>query len=91
MRERQVERALVDGVRAKGGICAKWVAPGQRGVPDRIIVIKGKVFFVELKSPTGKLEPWQMRFIQRLKDQGRWVYVLRNLKEVKDFVNEVLP
>ena len=34
MREKQVEQALVKAVKARGGICPKFVSPGLSGVPD---------------------------------------------------------
>ncbi len=38
------------------GLCLKWVAPGTRGVPDRIIIMpEGKTYFVEMKQEKGKV------------------------------------
>ena len=34
MREREVEKILVDGIRKLGGRAFKWVSPGNDGVPD---------------------------------------------------------
>ena len=49
MREHEIERKLVDAVKAKGGICWKFVSPGTAGVPDRIILMpNGRIAFVEL-------------------------------------------
>ena len=46
--ERNIERKLVNGVKAMGGIAYKWVSPGNTGVPDRIVIFPdGKVEFVE--------------------------------------------
>ena len=41
MRERDIERKLVNAIKAAGGICPKWVAPGFDGVPDRIVLMPG--------------------------------------------------
>lgn len=37
MREYKVEDRLAEGVEALGGTCEKFVTPGKRGPPDRII------------------------------------------------------
>lgn len=53
MREKQVEQALVKAVKARGGICPKFVSPGLSGVPDRLVLMpNGQMGFVEIKAPT---------------------------------------
>lgn len=52
--ERELEARLTRAVRARGGLCLKWVSPGASGVPDRIVLLPGgQVVFVELKRPRG--------------------------------------
>lgn len=62
--ESQVESRLLKQLEGFG-LCLKWVSPGNSGVPDRIIVVRGRVFFVELKKPkSGKLsalQKWRQR------------------------------
>ena len=41
MREKTVEQKLVKAVKAAGGICPKWTAPGFDGLPDRIVLLPG--------------------------------------------------
>ena len=38
MREKTVEQKLVKAVKAAGGICPKWTAPGFDGLPDAAAV-----------------------------------------------------
>ena len=45
MREKQVEQKLVQAVKARGGICPKFVSPGFDGMPDRIFNIQIHFFF----------------------------------------------
>lgn len=52
MLERDVEKHLRLQVEAIGGRCLKWVCPQVSGVPDRIVLIKGRIYFVETKRPT---------------------------------------
>ena len=75
--ERDIERRLVAKAKAAGGQALKWVSPGQAGVPDRIVLLpNGRVIFVELKSPRGKLSAIQVRVIERLRNLGFDVRVI---------------
>ena len=62
---------------------------GQTGFPDVMLVYKGYVVFVELKSPagTGRISPRQELMIDRLRYQGVPVYVCDN-KELADEIIE---
>jgi hypothetical protein len=71
MREREVEKALVDAVKAAGGIAYKFVSPGNAGVPDRLVVLpEGKIGFVELKAPGKRSRPVQQMQKHRLERLG---------------------
>ena len=59
-KEGKVEQYLVQQVEERGGKAYKWVSPGCRGVPDRIVVLPGTPpFFVEVKAPGERLSPQQ--------------------------------
>ena len=70
--EKEIERKLKLMVEGRlGGMCLKWVCPGWRGVPDRILLFPGgKVYFVELKRPKGSkvdaLQAWWQRKLEGL-------------------------
>ena len=85
MRESEVERYLRKQVEANGGECWKWVSPGRRGVPDRIVIMPGGVVvFVELKAP-GKTERADQVHVQKmLRDLGCRVYSSVDSKEKVD-------
>lgn len=70
--EKDIEKALIDAVRAAGGRCLKWVCPGWAGVPDRIILLPGGVVkFVETKKPkTGVLSARQKKWHEILLGLG---------------------
>lgn len=92
-REDSVENYLVRRCRELGGKALKFVSPGWRGVPDRLCIFgwapeaRGPVsFFVELKAPGGRLEPWQERCHKKLRYYGQRVYVCWTREQV----NEVL-
>lgn len=62
--EKEVEQEFKELIRSLGGISYKWVSPGRRGIPDRLVFIRGKVYAVELKKIDGKTSPLQ-RLIHR--------------------------
>ena len=70
IKESEVEQALRRAVEDEGGLCLKWVCPGHRGVPDRILLFPGELIaFVELKRPgakvkAGGLQEWWREKIQ---------------------------
>lgn len=48
---------------------------GITGVPDRILVMDGKIVFIELKAVTGRLSERQKLVIRQLRKHGAIVYV----------------
>lgn len=92
MMESDIEARLVRLVRERGGLCWKFVSPGNAGVPDRIVINpNGRVVFVELKTRNGRLSAQQRRQIQALRLRGADARVLYGLEQVESFVKEVLP
>ncbi|MBD2786557.1 VRR-NUC domain-containing protein [Xenorhabdus sp. DI] len=77
IREDVIEKNLVSEIKKVGGIAYKFVSPGRRGVPDRIVVLPdGRVVFVECKAPGEKPRPDQLREHERLRALGQTVVVL---------------
>lgn len=87
MREREIEQYLIRRVREAGGLQRKFVSPGHRGVPDRIVVLNGCVSFVELKAPGEDLRPDQVREHLKLRAAGANTYMF-NTKETVDIFIE---
>lgn len=89
MRERDIEKTLVDEVRKAGGRAYKFTSPGNDGVPDRIVLLPtGLVIFVELKTEVGRLTRLQRIQCERIRDLGQKVRVLHGLREVSEFFEE---
>ena len=88
--ERDVERHLVNEVKRLGGYCLKWVSPGVRGVPDRIVLLSGgRIAFAELKRHDGELAAWQRKWLAILARLGFTVGVLRSRADVNRFLGDV--
>lgn len=90
MREKTVERKLVDAVKARGGICPKWVSPGFDGMPDRIVLLPGRHFgFVEVKAPGEKPRPLQLSRHRLLEKLGFHTYVLDGVEQIGGILDEI--
>jgi hypothetical protein len=66
VRENKVEKYLDEQVKKLSGLTRKWVSPMHSGVPDRIVIVNGVVWFVEVKVTDGSLSPEQIREHPRL-------------------------
>jgi hypothetical protein len=87
MLEKEIEKFLVREVKKLGGLCYKWVSPGNAGVPDRIVLLPNRpAVFVELKTDKGKLSRLQEVQIKKLRNLNAPVYILYGLKDVKGFI-----
>ena len=76
-REREVEAELVRRVQASGGLAYKFTSPGRRGVPDRVVLLPGRVpEFVELKRQGERPKPHQLREHERMRAAGAVVHLI---------------
>jgi hypothetical protein len=93
--ESVVERYLVEQVEKHGGLCEKFVSPGRRGVPDRLVTWPAAGFarlhLVELKTVGGRLDPAQVRDHARRKKLNCEVFVLWTLHQVDVYVERFKP
>ena len=90
MRETQVEQKLVRAVKARGGICPKFVSPGFDGMPDRIVLLPGRHFgFVEVKAPGEVPRPLQVSRHRLMKRLGFRVYVLDDSEKIGGILDEI--
>jgi hypothetical protein len=91
MTEREIERRMCEMVRKRGGLAYKFTSPGSSGVPDRIVISpRGAVWFVELKTVSGRLtrlQDWQK---SELEKRGANVRVICGWEAAEAFVNEVM-
>jgi hypothetical protein len=90
MREKAVERKLVEAVKARGGICPKWVSPGFDGVPDRLVFLPGRHFgMVEVKAPGEKPRALQVSRHRLLEKLGFHTYVLDGVEQIGKILDEI--
>lgn len=82
MREKDIERRLVAEVKKIGGWALKFTSPGQAGVPDRIILLPGRVYFVELKRPGQKPRPLQEAVFRRMRRLYQKVFTVASISDL---------
>lgn len=86
MRESDIEKHLCWQVAKLGGISFKFKSPQNRGVSDRIVCLpNGDVWFIELKSPTGRLAPLQCMFADSMSAMNQNYAMLNSLEAVRDW------
>lgn len=88
MKEKKIEEYLRNEIKKIGGTAYKFVSPGNNGVPDRLVLLpKGNMIFVELKSENGKLTKLQELQIKKLNSLGNEVWIINSKKGVDEFIN----
>jgi hypothetical protein len=86
MLEKTIEAALVRRVTKLGGLCEKFVSPGRRSVPDRLVTLPGgRIVFVELKAPGRKPTELQERDHERRRRMGFEVLVINSIEAANAF------
>lgn len=90
MREKEIEKRLIQEVRKRGGLCWKFTSPGTDGVPDRLVLMPcGKIAFVELKATGEKMRPLQMYRKLQLEKLCFDVYCIDDVKQIMEVLNEI--
>ena len=90
MRESKIESDFAKWVRGQGGLFLKLALLGMMGFPDRTILMPGgRVFFLEFKTPTGRVSPQQDYWIERLRALGFVAEVVRSLDEAVSIVEQL--
>jgi len=91
MRESSLERKFRQAVERIGGLAPKWVSPGNRGVPDRIVLLpEGRTVYVELKAPGKPLQPLQRKWRKTLLALGHQHYKIDSEDDMERFIREVV-
>lgn len=89
--EKEVEDKLSKEVSKMGGKSFKFESNGNRGVPDRIVILPGgRIYFIETKRPKGgrfsKIQKFKMNELESL---GCNVRSIKNYDEIDKFLEEV--
>jgi len=90
MREKTLERKLVEAVKSMGGIAPKFISPGFDGMPDRLVLLPmGRIAFVEVKRHGEKPRPLQESRHGMLRRIGFKVYVLDDVGRIQQILKQM--
>jgi len=84
--ERDIEAYLVKRVKSLGGMAYKFVSPSNRGVADRLVVLPGQIWFVEVKQESGRLTALQALFMEQMRRMGHNAIVVWSKEDVDKWV-----
>jgi len=89
LEEKKIENYLIRQIKARGGLCLKFVSSSMAGVPDRIIMLPDKqVFFVELKAKGKKPRALQSAVHRAFEQRGFKVYVIDSKEQADKAIEE---
>jgi len=89
--EKTLEKRLRLAVEKLGGKCLKFVSPGNAGVPDRMVLLRGRVWFVEVKTEHGVLSALQVAVHKILAATGHEVRIIKNEQDLRNLLHEIAP
>lgn len=82
--ERDVQNACIRFARSQGAYCRKFSSPGNRSVPDYLILHEGIIWFVEFKRPGGKCTQKQLDEQSEIQRAGGEVWVTDSVEDFKE-------
>ena len=90
LREKVIEHKFREAVRQRGGLALKFTSPGFDGMPDRLVLLpKGKIAFVEVKTKGEKPRPLQLSRHRLLRKLGFKVYILDDVSRIGGIIDEI--
>jgi hypothetical protein len=87
--EKVLERRLCALIKQKGGWAIKLLSSFVVGLPDRLCLVNGKAYFVEIKSTGKKPSPAQRVVHKRLERVGFTVYVIDTTEKLNEFITNL--
>ena len=87
--EKALERNLNKEVKALGGWSIKLLSNFITGLPDRLVLINGRAYFVEVKSEGKKPSPIQRVVHKKLEVLGFPVSVIDTTEKLNDFIKGI--
>lgn len=90
MKEKTLERKLVQAVKAMGGLAPKFASPGLDGMPDRLILLPGgRIAFAEVKTTGCRPRPLQIKRKEQLEALEFSVYVIDHPDQIGGMLDEI--
>lgn len=87
--EKKVEKYIADEIKKMGGLAFKFLSSSMTGVPDRIILIRGKVKFLEVKAEKGTLSKRQKAVAIQFEKLGFKIDVVQGIEEAEQYLQDL--
>ena len=84
--ETRLKKQIQKTIRLQGGYYITTAMLSTAGVPDMWCVVKGKQFWLEVKSKKGKVSKIQQWVLDQLTARGVAVYVVHSFEEFKEIL-----
>ena len=88
--EAHIERTVTQWAKELGVLSIKLNVRGQRGIPDRLFMLDGKVLFIEFKKPGAVPTRIQRWAINNLQAHGFDAAVVDDIEQAKKLVGRYL-
>lgn len=89
-RENTIESYFKNQVSRCGALPLKFISPSLNGVPDQLVLFKGKTFYAEIKAPGEKPRADQVAVHNKFKRHGITVTVIDCKDDVDAFIKNTL-
>lgn len=88
--ETSLKRRVLSALKTQhpGSVVFKIADKFTAGIPDLIIVINGRVIWIELKTPKGKVSNIQQYTIDKINSAGGRAYICRSVDEVMNVMEK---
>jgi len=84
MKESTLQSLCVKHLRQHGYKVIRLMNAGERGIPDVLVIGLNDLFFIEFKTPKGRLSKIQRYQIKDLRERGYKTYVIRSLEDLSN-------
>lgn len=90
MLESKIEQSFKRYCVKKDVLCLKMIAAGDNGYPDRLIIGKGFMFFIEFKRPSCYPSPLQIYIHETLRNLGQTVFCFNSSGKAEETLDNYL-
>lgn len=81
--EAAIERKCAALAKRAGCWMPKWSSPSHAGVPDRILIMPGRIIFIEFKAPGKHPTRLQHHYLSMLQNMGHTAAVIDSVDDFK--------
>lgn len=82
--ESTLQRKIIKYLKDNNIFYFKTLHLNKNGIPDIFMLYKGKAIFLELKTENGKISSIQQYQIDKIRENGATVYIIRNWENFLD-------